>query len=119
VCVILKVLRFAPALCTFVRIRHNCASKAPKGSDARVTPQHFVEKWSRVDLPERSASQQHFIALCRMPGQPTPADHDATGAEYTFEKMVDVTEGASASAKGDRGFADVWWRMLLDGSKIG
>jgi hypothetical protein len=86
---------------------------------ACVTPQHFVEKWSRFDLPERSASQQHFIDLCRMLGQPTPADHDATGAEYTFEKMVDVTEGASASAKGDRGFADVWWRMLLDGSKIG
>jgi hypothetical protein len=75
-----------------------------------MTPQQFVEKWLRVDLPERSASQQHFIDLCHMLGQPTPADHDATGAEYAFEKMVDVTEGASLGAKGDRGFADVWWR---------
>jgi hypothetical protein len=31
-----------------------------------MTPQQFVEKWSRVDLPERSASQQHFINLCHM-----------------------------------------------------
>lgn len=70
----------------------------------------FIAKWSRVDLPERAASQEHFLDLCRLLGQPTPAEHDATGAEYTFEKGVSVTAGASRGAKGDRGFADVWWR---------
>lgn len=76
----------------------------------RITPAEFVEKWSKVELSERAASQEHFIDLCRMLGQPTPAEHDATGAEYTFEKGVTPLDGASPGAKGDRGFADVWWR---------
>lgn len=77
---------------------------------AQLTPAQFVAKWSKVDLTERAASQEHFIDLCRLLGQPTPAEHDATGAEYTFEKGVAVTGGASKGAKGQRGFADVWWR---------
>ncbi|HYE60704.1 MAG TPA: DNA methyltransferase [Phycisphaerales bacterium] len=75
-----------------------------------MTPAAFVAKWSRVNLPERAASQEHFIDLCRLLGQPTPAEHDATGAEYAFEKGVEVAGGASKGAKGDRGFADVWWK---------
>ncbi|HYE63528.1 MAG TPA: DNA methyltransferase [Phycisphaerales bacterium] len=75
-----------------------------------MTPANFVSKWSRVNLPERAASQEHFIDLCRLLGQPTPAEHDATGAEYAFEKGVEVAGGASKGAKGDRGFADVWWK---------
>lgn len=73
-------------------------------------PAQFVAKWSRTKLPERAASQEHFIDLCRLLGQPTPAEHDATGAEYTFEKGVLTTGAASKGAKGERGFADVWWR---------
>lgn len=75
-----------------------------------MTPQEFVRKWSRVDLPERAASQEHFLDLCRLLGQPTPASHDATGAEYAFEKGVEVSAAASRGSKGERGFADVWWR---------
>lgn len=75
-----------------------------------MTPAQFVEKWKRVRLPERAASQEHFIDLCRLLAQPTPAEHDETGAEYAFEKGVDVAEGASRGAKGDRGYADVWWK---------
>lgn len=74
------------------------------------SPAQFVEKWQRVDLPERAASQEHFIDLCRLLGQPTPAEHDATGAEYAFEKGVDVSGSASKGSKGERGFADVWWK---------
>ncbi len=59
-----------------------------------MTPQQFVAKWRNVELSERAASQEHFIDLCRLLGQPTPAEHDATGAEYTFEKGVAVTAGA-------------------------
>ncbi|MBX3388049.1 MAG: class I SAM-dependent DNA methyltransferase [Phycisphaeraceae bacterium] len=75
-----------------------------------MNPAQFVSKWSRVDLPERAASQEHFIDLCRLLGQPTPAEHDATGAEYAFEKGVEVAGSASKGSKGDRGFADVWWK---------
>ncbi|MCK4343224.1 MAG: class I SAM-dependent DNA methyltransferase, partial [Phycisphaerae bacterium] len=75
-----------------------------------ATLRKFIAKWSRVRLPERAASQEHFIDLCRLLGQPTPAEHDATGTEYTFEKGVAVTDAASAGSKGVRGFADVWWR---------
>lgn len=76
----------------------------------RLTPPDFVAKWSRTELSERAASQEHFIDICRLLGQPTPAEHDATGAEYTFEKSVTPLTGASKGAKGDRGFVDVWWK---------
>jgi len=79
-------------------------------TSGEMTPAKFVAKWSRVTLTERGASQEHFIDLCRLLGQPTPAEHDATGAEYTFEKGVTVTGSASRGSKGDSGFADVWWR---------
>lgn len=76
----------------------------------QLSPIDFVAKWSRVELSERAASHEHFLDLCRMLGQPTPAQHDATGAEYTFEKGVTVTGSASIGSRGDFGFADVWWR---------
>jgi type II restriction/modification system DNA methylase subunit YeeA len=75
-----------------------------------MNPAEFIAKWARTELPERAASQEHFIDLCRLLGQPTPAEHDATGAEYTFEKGVAVTAPASKGSKGEGGFADVWWR---------
>ncbi|MFG0284375.1 MAG: class I SAM-dependent DNA methyltransferase [Phycisphaerales bacterium JB039] len=67
-----------------------------------MNPVEFASKWSRVELPERAASQEHFLDLCRLLGQPTPAEHDSTGAEYTFEKGVTTAEG--------QGYADAWWR---------
>ena len=54
-------------------------------------------------LKERSASQEHFIDLCRLLGEPTPADADPTGETYCFER------GARRDAGGD-GWADVWKR---------
>ena len=76
----------------------------------QLPPAQFIAKWTPVTLPERAASQEHFIDLCRMLGQPTPEEHDATGAEYTFEKGVTPTARASRGAAGERGFADVWWK---------
>ena len=70
----------------------------------------FVEKWSRAELSERAASHEHFLDLCRLLGQPTPASADATGADYCFEKHVKVVRSASKGSKGERGFVDVWWR---------
>ena len=43
-----------------------------------MTPEQFVEKWSQVQLSERAASHEHFIDLCRLLDQPTPASADAT-----------------------------------------
>ena len=44
-----------------------------------MTPGEFIAKWRASELKERSASQEHFIDLCRMLGEPTPADADPTG----------------------------------------
>ena len=51
----------------------------------------------------RSAAQEHFIDLCRLLGEPTPAEADPTGEAYCFER------GAQEDTGGD-GWADVWKR---------
>ncbi len=68
-----------------------------------MTPYEFIAKWSASELKERSASQEHFIDLCRMLGEPTPAEADPTGETYCFER------GARKDTGGD-GWADVWKR---------
>jgi type II restriction/modification system DNA methylase subunit YeeA len=68
-----------------------------------MTITEFIAKWRRVDLTERSASQQHFLDICALVGQPPPAAADPTGMEFCFEK------GAS-KAGGGEGWADVWKR---------
>ena len=75
-----------------------------------MTPADFIAKWSRTNLPERAASQEHFMDLCRLLGESTPAQQDGTGDEYTFEKPVAVTGSASRGSQGSRGFVDVWRR---------
>ncbi len=71
---------------------------------ADLTPQVFAEKWGKSKLSERSAYQQHFLDLCVMLGQPTPAEADPDGAFYTFEKGVKKTGGS-----GGKGFAVYGW----------
>ena len=39
-----------------------------------LTPAQFVAKWQAVQLPERAASQEHFLDICRMLGQTTQAE---------------------------------------------
>ena len=68
-----------------------------------MTPDEFIAKWSASELKERSAAQEHFIDLCRMLGEPTPAEGDPTGESYCFER------GAQKDSGGD-GWADVWKR---------
>ena len=68
-----------------------------------MTPGAFVAKWRRSELKERSAAQEHFIDLCRLLGEPTPAEADPTGERYCFER------GARKDTGGD-GWADVWKR---------
>ena len=68
-----------------------------------MTPEVFITKWRAAELKERSAAQEHFIDLCRLLGEPTPAEADPTGETYCFEK------GARKETGGD-GWADVWKR---------
>jgi type II restriction/modification system DNA methylase subunit YeeA len=69
---------------------------------ASMTPQQFIDKWSRADRTERQAAQEHFIDLCRVLGEPTPNEADDPDT-YSIEKGVSKTDGSS-------GFADVWKR---------
>ncbi len=68
-----------------------------------MTPGEFIAKWRASELKERSASQEHFIDLCRLLGEPTPAEADPAGERYCFER------GARKDTGGD-GWADVWKR---------
>jgi hypothetical protein len=68
-----------------------------------MTPHHFIIKWKKVELSERSAAQQHFLDLCEVFEHPKPADVDPTGDWFTFER------GAAKHGGGD-GWADVWKR---------
>ncbi|HOW77385.1 MAG TPA: class I SAM-dependent DNA methyltransferase [Candidatus Competibacteraceae bacterium] len=68
-----------------------------------MTPHDFVAKWRQATLKERSAAQEHFIDLCRLLEEPTPAEVDPSGQWYCFEK------GAKKAGGGD-GWADVWKR---------
>jgi hypothetical protein len=77
------------------------------------TPERFVEKWSKAQLNERQASVEHFIDLCHLLDQPTPAQADAAGADYCFEKHVKVVGSASRGSRGDFGFVDVWKRGVF------
>ena len=72
-------------------------------SSSVVTPHEFITKWRAAELKERSASQEHFIDLCRLLGEPTPAEADPAGDSYCFER------GARRDSGRD-GWADVWKR---------
>lgn len=66
-----------------------------------MTPQEFIAKWHAVELKERSASQAHFIDLCRLLGVKDPISDDPKGEFFAFEK------GASKTSGGE-GWADAW-----------
>ena len=68
-----------------------------------MTPNGFIAKWRSSALNERSASQEHFIDLCRLLDEPTPAEADPSGETYCFERGARMDTGRS-------GWADVWKR---------
>ena len=69
---------------------------------APVQVQDFIAKWQANTRTERAASQEHFLDLCALLGEPTP-NSDPTGDAYAFEK-------GAAKASGGAGWADVWRR---------
>ncbi len=68
-----------------------------------MIPEQFVEKWAASELKERSAAQEHFIDLCHLLDEPTPAEVDPKGEFYCFERGATKTTGGE-------GWADVWKR---------
>ena len=68
-----------------------------------MQPATFISKWQGAELKERSGSQEHFIDLCRLLGEPTPAEADPTGQTYCFERGARKDSGRA-------GWADVWKR---------
>ena len=68
-----------------------------------MTPTEFITKWRASELKESASSQEHFLDLCRLLGEPTPAEADPKGERYCFER------GARKDTGGD-GWADVWKR---------
>ena len=68
-----------------------------------MSPGEFIAKWRASELKERSGSQEHFIDLCRLLGERTPAEADPAGETYCFER------GARKDGGGG-GWADVWKR---------
>ena len=66
-----------------------------------MTPQQFIEKWKAAELKERAACQEHFIDLCAVLEQESPAKADPKGTWFTFERGL-IKEA------GGHGFADVW-----------
>ena len=68
-----------------------------------MEPQQFIRKWTGATLKEKSGAHEHFIDLCRLLGEPTPAEADPAGEHYCFER------GARKDTGGD-GWADVWKR---------
>ena len=45
-----------------------------------LTPRAFAQKWRDNETKEKAASQEHFIDLCRMLGEPTPNEADPSEA---------------------------------------
>ena len=49
----------------------------------------FKTKWHAYKGKESSAYQEHFNDLCRLLGQPTPAEADLSGTDFfAFQKRV-------------------------------
>ena len=89
-------------------MQHSVGQSEPHHApDARLTgtmaPGTFIAKWRASELKERSAAQEHFIDLCRLLCEPTPAEADPAGDHYCFER------GARKDGGGG-GWADVWKR---------
>ena len=58
-----------------------------------LTPREFAQKWGDNATKEKAASQEHFIDLCRMLGEPTPNEADPTGQTYALLYRFRLIEG--------------------------
>jgi hypothetical protein len=78
-----------------------------------MTVAEFKKKWGRYLGKETAAYQGHFDDLCRLLGQPTPAEAYPTGSDsFCYQKRVikdmELFEMPDSGDPTERGFADVW-----------
>lgn len=68
-----------------------------------MTPEQFVEKWSKIQQSEKASAQSHFLDICRLVNHPTPQEYDPAGELFSFETRT-------VKSDGQKGFADVYYR---------
>jgi hypothetical protein len=68
-----------------------------------MTPAHFVNKWSKIQLKERTTAQSHFNDICSLVGHKPPLEADPKGEFFTFEADTDKPSG-------EHGWADAWYK---------
>jgi len=76
------------------------AGKGSVTTQPTLTPAAFAAKWQGTTTTEKAASQEHFIDLCRLLGEPTPNEADPTGSTYAFEKSVTKAAGGDPTRSG-------------------
>ena len=74
--------------------RNTQETTIPTPDPNAITPGEFITKWRASELKERSAAQEHFIDLCRLLGEPTPADADPTGDYAHDPRAIAIAEAA-------------------------
>ena len=57
-----------------------------------MKPHEFTTTWRASKLKERSASQEHFTALCRLLGEPTPTDPRAIAIAEPAQRLVELRD---------------------------
>jgi type II restriction/modification system DNA methylase subunit YeeA len=68
-----------------------------------MTPAHFVKKWSKIQLKERTSAQSHFNDICALVEHKPPLEADPKGEFFTFEADTDKPGG-------EHGWADAWYK---------
>ena len=67
-----------------------------------MNPEKFIAKWKDATLKERSAAQEHFIDLCRLLDEPTPAEADPTKARGEVREktgLLALARGAESTQR--------------------
>lgn len=79
----------------------------------------FSRKWQHSALKERSAAQEHFLDLCQLLGESSPAEADPKDEWYCFEKgparrrarqAGRMSGSAGISLGSTRASAPIWMR---------
>ena len=74
--------------------RNTQETTIPTPDPNAITPGDFIAKWRASELKERSAAQEHFIDLCRLLGEPTPAEADPAGDYANDQRAIAIAESA-------------------------
>ncbi len=68
------------------------------GSAGEITPEAFIEHWSKAEASERANAQAFLIGLAKLLGVPEPSNSHADG--YSFEFPVKIPTGPGVFVDG-------------------